>query len=86
MRTTLKILGLVTGAILIGSLIVMNAQTVRIDLVFIDGEVALFLVIVASFLAGFITCLTYLWLKRMLYVQPVDRRPRSRHADIFEDI
>lgn len=86
MRITLKILGFITGIILVGSLMVMNAQPVNVDLVFIDGEVACFLIIISSFLVGFITCLVYLWLRKNLVLHKQNSHQESKHDDIFGDI
>ncbi|SLM32758.1 Putative membrane protein (DUF1049), greigite-island specific protein (in syntheny with OMM_30 in the MMP) [Desulfamplus magnetovallimortis] len=86
MKITLKILGVITGLILIGSLMVMNAQPVKVDLVFVDGEVACFLIIIASFLTGYLSCLVYLWLKRSLMTDRKKTHSISRHDDIFGDI
>ena len=86
MRLTLKIIGFISGAILVGSLMVMNAQPVRVDLVFVDGEVAVFLLIMASFLTGFFVCLIYLWLKKSLSVHKKAGQKTAVHEDIFRDI
>ncbi len=86
MRLTLKIIGFISGVILVGSLIIMNAQPVRVDLVFVDGEVAVFLIIMASFLTGFFTCLTYLWLKKSLSMHKKASQKAAAHEDIFGDI
>jgi len=86
MRLTLKILGFISGVILVGSLITMNAQPVRVDLVFVDGEVSLFLIIIASFLTGFFVCLIYLWLKKSLSMQKRASQKAAAHEDIFGDI
>ncbi len=75
-----------TAVILIGSLMIMNAQPVRVDMVFVDGEVACFLVIIASFMAGYITCLIYMWLKNSLQSDKNNKRIPSKHDDIFGDI
>ncbi|MEA1967841.1 MAG: hypothetical protein U9N77_06445 [Thermodesulfobacteriota bacterium] len=85
MRITLKIIGFISGVILVGSLIIMNATPVVIDLVFIDGEVAVFIIIIASFITGFITCVIYLWLKKSLLVQKQSRQKSLRHDDLFGD-
>ena len=87
MKMMLKILGVITAIILIGYLIIMNAQPVKVDMVFVHGEVSCFLVIIASFMAGYITCLLYMWLKRGLLVEKKTRRvTTSKHDDIFGDI
>jgi len=85
MRVTLKIIGFISGVILVGSLIIMNARPVVIDLIFIDGEVAVFIIIIASFIAGFITCVIYLWLKKSLLVQKQSKQKSLRHDDLFGD-
>ncbi|MBF0302776.1 MAG: DUF1049 domain-containing protein [Desulfamplus sp.] len=87
MKTTLKILGVITAVILIGSLMIMNAQPVKVNMMFVDGEVSCFLIIIVSFMAGYLTCLIYMLLKRSLMVDKKNRRiPTSKHDDIFGDI
>jgi len=87
MKTILKILGVITAIILIGYLIIMNAQPVRVDMVFVHGEVSCFLVIIASFMAGYVTCLLYMWLKKGLIVKKKTKPvTTSKHDDIFGDI
>jgi len=63
MGTAFKILGVISGVILVGSLIVMNSVPAPVDLFFVEGEISVFLI---SFLSGFSTCLTYLWLRKVL--------------------
>ncbi len=86
MKITLKILGFITGVILIGSLMIMNAQPVKVDLVFIDGEMSCFLIIISSFLIGFFSCLVYIWLKNSLVIQKKTRPLSLKDDDIFRDI
>lgn len=66
MGTAFKILGVISGMILVGSLIVMNSVPAPVDLFFVEGEISVFLIIMVSFLSGFTTCLTYLWLRKVL--------------------
>ncbi len=66
MGTAFKILGVISGVILVGSLIVMNSVPAPVDLFFVEGEISVFLIIMVSFLSGFSTCLTYLWLRKVL--------------------
>ncbi|MBF0210461.1 MAG: LapA family protein [Desulfamplus sp.] len=86
MKTTLKILGIITGFILVGSLMIMNSQPVKVDMVFVNGEVSCFVIVIASFLAGYITCLIYQWLKSSLRIEKKNRSISAKPADIFGDI
>ena len=86
MRLILKILGSISGIVLVGSLIIMNAQPVHVDLVFVDGEIAVFLIIIASFLTGFFVCLLYLWLKKSLSMQKKATQKAIKRDDIFRDV
>jgi len=86
MTVTLKILGFISGVILLGSLIIMNAEPANVNLIFVDGEVAVFLVIIISFLVGFVTCFTYLWLKKALLCKKDSIEKTAKHNDVFGDI
>ena len=86
MTVTLKIIGFISGIILIGSLIVMNAEPANVNFIFVDGEVAVFLIIIVSFLIGFVTCLTYLWLKKALLCKKDFGQKAVKHDDIFGDV
>ena len=46
--------------------IIVNSAPAHVDLFFIEGDTAVFLVIMVSFLSGFFSCLLFLWLKRIL--------------------
>jgi len=66
MKITLRLLGALSAILMVGSLLVMNSAPAHVDLVLIEGDIAVFMIIVVSFLLGFFTCLLYQWLRRML--------------------
>ena len=86
MTVTLKILGFISGVILLGSLIIMNAQPANVNFIFVDGEVAVFLIIIVSFLIGFVACFTYLWLRKALLCKKDSMKKAAKHNDVFGDI
>lgn len=91
MGTAFKILGAISGVIIIGSLIVMNSVPAPVDLFFVEGEISVFLIIIVSFLSGFTTCLTYLWLRKVLVYKKkpkryIDRRELETDLIDIEEI
>ena len=89
MRASLKILGIISAVILVGALIVVNSTTARVDLFFIDGEIAVFLIIAGSFLFGFLSCLVFMWLRRTLGENSKPKRSiesKMTDLDLFREI
>ena len=74
MKTTLRLLGALSAILMVGSLLVMNSATAHVDLVLIEGDIAVFMIIVVSFLLGFFTCLLYQLLRRVVVGHPKNRR------------
>jgi len=56
MLSFLKLLGVITAVVITGILIFLNSTPVHIDLFFTKGDTAVFLVIMTSFILGFISC------------------------------
>lgn len=84
MKTTLRILGALSAIIMVGSLIVMNSTPAHVDLVLVEGEIAVFMVIMVSFLLGFGTCLFYQLLRRM--VGHTEKRRRTAKTKTAVDL
>ena len=64
MSKLFRIVGIVTGLVLTLMFVLVNLTITRVDLFFIEGDTWVFLIIMASFLAGYLTCLLLTWLKR----------------------
>lgn len=65
MSKLFRIVGIVSGLVVTLMFVLVNLTITRVDLFFIEGETWVFLVIMASFLAGYLTCLLFAWLKRV---------------------
>jgi len=65
MNKLFRIVGIVTGVVVTLMFVIVNLTITRVDLFFIEGETWVFLVIMGSFLAGYLTCLLFAWLKRV---------------------
>jgi len=84
MKTTLRFLGALSAILMVGSLMVMNSAPARVDLVLIEGDVAVFMVIAVSFLLGFFTCLLYQLLRRMVgHTKKLRRTDKTHPAEKF---
>ena len=64
MSKLFRIVGIVTGVVVTLMFVLVNLTITRVDLFFIEGDTWVFLVIMASFLAGYLTCLLFARLKR----------------------
>jgi len=65
MSKLFRIVGIVSGLIITLMFVLMNLSLAHVDLFFIEGDVWAFLVVMGSFLAGYLTCLIYSWLRRV---------------------
>ncbi len=64
MNKLFRIVGIVSGLIVTLMFVVVNLRTTHVDLFVVEGDTWAFLVIMCSFLAGYLTCLLLTWLKR----------------------
>jgi len=64
MSKLFRIVGIVTAVVVTLMFVLVNLTITRVDLFFIEGDTWVFLIIMASFLAGYLTCLLLTWLKR----------------------
>ena len=60
-----RIFGIVTGVVVTLMFVIMNLSVAHLDLFFIEGDVWVILIIMGSFLAGFLTCFLLGRLKRL---------------------
>ncbi|MBW2062375.1 MAG: DUF1049 domain-containing protein [Deltaproteobacteria bacterium] len=60
--------------------IIVNSSPAHVDLFFIEGDSAVFMVILVSFLLGFFSCLLFLWLRRLL------RRLKEKEPSLIGEI
>lgn len=66
MAFLLWIVGGLSVAIITVIFAIMNSSLAHVDLFFAEGDIAVFLVIMGSFLIGFFTCMVFMWLRRVL--------------------
>jgi len=87
MKTTLRLLGALSAILMVGSLLIMNSAPAHVDLVLIEGDIAVFMIIVVSFLLGFFTCLLYQFLRRMVgHTKNRGRAAKTRAAAELDEI
>ena len=80
-KVLLWIIGALSMIIFTFSFVVMNATPVHVHLFFTEGDFAVFLVIMASFITGFFSCYILLFLKKW---KNRNRTPsRSIRSDLF---
>ena len=65
MSKLFRIIGIVSGLVLTLMFVLMNLSLAHVDLFFIEGDVWSFLVVMGSFLAGYLTCMLFTWLRRV---------------------
>ena len=65
MNKLIRIVGIVSGLVLTLMFVLMNLSLAHVDLFFIEGDVWTFLVVMGSFLAGYLTCLLFTGLRRV---------------------
>jgi uncharacterized integral membrane protein len=58
------IVGIIIIMIITVSFVVMNSGTAHIELFFIDGDAAVCVIIMSSFLLGFFAGIVFMWLRR----------------------
>ena len=76
MTKLFRIVGIVSGLVVTFMFVIVNLTITHVNLFFIEGDVWTFLVIMGSFLAGYLTCLLFAWLKRV--------RKSKKHSDSLE--
>lgn len=88
MRASLKILGIISAVIPVVTLIIFNTDTAHVELFFVDGQVAVFLIIAGSFVSGFFTCLIFLWLRKALGGNKKSKRSieKEKEIELFREI
>jgi len=87
MKTTLRLLGALSAILMVGSLIIMNSAPAHVDLVLVEGDIAVFMVIMVSFLLGFFTCLLYQFLRKMVgHTKKLGRTVKTQSAAEIDDI
>ena len=64
MSKLFRIVGIVSGLVVTLMFVLVNLTTAHVDLFFIEGDTWVFLVIMSSFLSGYLTCLLFTWLRR----------------------
>jgi uncharacterized integral membrane protein len=65
MNKLFKIVGIVSGLVLTLMFVIVNLTITHVDLFVIEGDTWVFMVIMGSFVAGYLTCLLLTWLKRV---------------------
>jgi len=65
MSKLFRIIGIVSGLVITLMFVLMNLSLAHVDLFFIEGDVWSFLVVMGSFLAGYLTCMLFTWLRRV---------------------
>ena len=76
MSKLFRIVGIVSGLVVTLMFVAVNLTITRVDLFFIEGETWVFLVIMSSFLAGYLTCFILARLRRL--------RKDSKRSDSLE--
>ena len=65
MSKLFRIIGIVSGLVITLMFVLMNLSLAHVDLFFIEGDMWSFLVVMGSFLAGYLTCMLFTWLRRV---------------------
>jgi len=68
------IVGIIIVLIITVAFVIMNSRTVHVDLILVDGDVAVCVIIMSSFLLGFFAGIVFMWLRR---TQARHKSPRS---------
>jgi len=68
------IVGIIIVLIITVAFVIMNSRTAHVELFFIDGDVAVCVIIMTSFLLGFFAGIVFMWLRR---AQARHKSPRS---------
>ena len=74
MLSILKILGIITAIIITGGLMILNSGPAHVNIFFTEADTAVFLVIMASFIAGFFSCYVFMGVKN---IRKKDKRKRQ---------
>ena len=65
MKSILKILGVITAVAIVSILIVLNSSPAHVDFYFAKTDTAVFLVIMTSFLLGFLCCYIFMGVRNI---------------------
>jgi len=65
MKPILRIMGVITAVAIVSILIVLNSSPAHVDFYFAKTDTAVFLVIMTSFLLGFLCCYIFMSVRNM---------------------
>ncbi|MBF0102951.1 MAG: LapA family protein [Desulfobacterales bacterium] len=86
MKTLFRFLGMITAIIIVSLIIVLNTGLAHINLVFIKGDIAVFLIIMASFVCGFICGLIFVGLKKITKPKKKPKKEIETRTDLIGEI
>jgi len=78
MRSIVKILGVITAVAIVSVLIVLNSSPAHVDFYFAKTDTAVFLVIMTSFLLGFLCCYIFLGVRNITKRQKTKKYSQIR--------
>jgi len=79
MFSIIKILGILTAIIITGGLMILNSGPAHVDVLFTEADTAVFIIIMASFVAGFFSCYVFMTLKN------IKKREKFRKQNLTND-
>ena len=80
------IVGIVIVLIITIAFVIMNSRTVHVDLLLMDGDVAVCVIIMSSFLLGFFAGIAFMWLRRVQDRHKSSRSALKREASLVGEI
>jgi len=80
------IVGIIIIMIITVSFVIMNSRTAHVDLFFIDGDAAVCVIIMSSFLLGFFAGIVFVWLRRAQGRHKSSRSSIRRESSLVGEI
>jgi len=80
------IVGIIIVMIITVSFVIMNSRIAHVDLFFIDGDAAVCVIIMTSFLLGFFAGIVFMWLRRAQGRHKSPRSPLSKERSLVGEI
>jgi len=80
------IVGIIIIMIITVAFVIMNSGTAHVDLFFIDGDAAVCVIIMSSFLLGFFAGIVFMWLRRTQARHKISRSSLKRESSLVGEI